>query len=60
MPMIDPDLSRRAGNSQPEYNTHTPGRHWPGVFVRMAPSACPIFSPSSPIGGRVRKDGIMA
>ena len=32
MPMIDPDLSRRAGNSQPEYNTHTPGRHWPGVF----------------------------
>ena len=32
MPMIDPNPPLRIGNSGPEYNNLTPGRHWPGFF----------------------------
>ena len=53
--MIDPDVPLRVGNSGPEYNNHTPGRHWPGFFVPMAPSAHPTSSRCSSTGGRVRE-----
>ena len=56
MMMIDPDVPLRAGNSGSEYNNHTPGRHWPGFFVRMAPSAHSTSSLCPPTGGRVRED----
>ena len=42
--MIDPDLLLRAGKSGPEYNTHTPGRHWPGVFSDGAVGVSDILS----------------
>ncbi len=51
MQIIDPDVPRHLGNSGPEHNNHTPGRHWPGFFVRMIMSVRPT---SSPTGGRVR------
>ena len=58
MMMIDPDVPLRVGNSGPEYNTHTPGRHWPGFFVRMIMSAPPTSSPCSSTGGRVRSTSV--
>ncbi len=54
--MIDPDPPPCVGSSGPEYSNHTPGRRWPGFFVRMATSAPPTSSRCSSTGGRVRKN----
>ena len=56
--MIDPDVPLRVGNSGPEYNNHTPGRHWPGCFVRLreVSGAMPVQSASN---GRKSSGGVL-